>query len=245
MKVLICMATWNREKYLHKAITNILDQTHINWELVITDDGSKDKTARVVRPFLQDKRIQYINEGKSDYYTINRNRCLKYSDAPLIAFHDDDIIWKPDFLKELIKPFRNNEVIMTYCGRYLHYQHKWKDIDLDELDKIPVFQRPAMKQYQGVDTLSDEVDINEMVVRRSALLSKDWIFDPKFRDKTQFCSDAWLVDALADKNPQGRVVLIRKRLVHYFLDHGGSQMTLRKIEDRKKGLFREEERWEY
>ncbi len=68
-KVSVCIPTYNRANLLHYAVNSVLNQTYNDFELIITDDGSKDNTAEVVSQW-NDSRIRYIrhpqNIGKSN-----------------------------------------------------------------------------------------------------------------------------------------------------------------------------------
>ena len=54
------MPVYNREKFIERAIKSILNQTYINVELIIYDDGSTDKTQKIIMKLQQrDNRIKY------------------------------------------------------------------------------------------------------------------------------------------------------------------------------------------
>ena len=57
----VILPTFNRAKMIHNAINSVINQTYTNWELIIVDDGSTDKTEDVVGNFKKlDNRIKYI-----------------------------------------------------------------------------------------------------------------------------------------------------------------------------------------
>jgi len=65
--VSVVMITYNHQKYIAEAIRSVLNQTFHNFELVIVNDGSTDKTDEIIRGF-EDNRINYIfqeNQGPS------------------------------------------------------------------------------------------------------------------------------------------------------------------------------------
>ena len=53
--VSIIMPSWNTEKFIAETIQSVLDQTYTNWELLIVDDCSSDRTDEVVASFKDDK----------------------------------------------------------------------------------------------------------------------------------------------------------------------------------------------
>ena len=60
-KVSIILTSYNKPKYLQKAIESVIQQTHDLWELFIMDDHSNEETTAVIHKYLHDRRIQYHN----------------------------------------------------------------------------------------------------------------------------------------------------------------------------------------
>lgn len=53
MKVTILMSTYNGERFLAEQIESIRQQTHTDWQLLIRDDGSKDRTREIIQDFVK------------------------------------------------------------------------------------------------------------------------------------------------------------------------------------------------
>ena len=62
---------FNTEKYISKTIESVINQTYQNWELIIIDDKSADKSKDIVRNFLDDKRINLIGRVSMDLITVD------------------------------------------------------------------------------------------------------------------------------------------------------------------------------
>ena len=99
--VSVVLPTHNRASTLPDAIASVQAQAMGDWELIIVDDGSTDHTREVVSPFLEDKRIRYLVQDQSGSAGA-RNRGIKESSAPLLAYLDSDNIWYPEFLQKAV-----------------------------------------------------------------------------------------------------------------------------------------------
>src|SRR5205823_11853562 len=90
--VSVVMPVRNGESFLAEAIESILNQTFRDFEFVIVDDGSTDRTPELLQQFKQkDRRIRVIAR-KHRGLTISLNEAISLSTGPLIARMDDDDI---------------------------------------------------------------------------------------------------------------------------------------------------------
>ncbi len=89
--VSILMTAYNREKYIAEAIASVLSSTYQNFELIIVDDCSIDKTAEIANKFAStDDRVSvYINEKNLGDYP-NRNKAAGYAKGKYIKYCDSD-----------------------------------------------------------------------------------------------------------------------------------------------------------
>ena len=79
MKVSFIVPAYNVEDYIGECIESIINQTKINWELIIVDDGSKDKTYEICQRYEKtDSRIKVITQHKAGV-SVARNEGIKYS----------------------------------------------------------------------------------------------------------------------------------------------------------------------
>lgn len=101
-KVSVITAVYNGEKYLTEAIESVLAQTFIDFEYIIVDDGSTDKTPEIIKEFVRrDSRINTVrieNSGPANA----RNVALQMAKADWIAVLDADDVCLPSRLKEQI-----------------------------------------------------------------------------------------------------------------------------------------------
>lgn len=92
MRISICLASYNGEKYIKEQLLSILPQLSEKDEVIISDDNSSDNTLGIVRGF-DDKRIKiYINEG-SHGVVSNFENAIKHASGDYIFLSDQDDIW--------------------------------------------------------------------------------------------------------------------------------------------------------
>lgn len=103
-KVSIITPSWNSEKYIGKTIASVQKQTYSNWEMIIVDDCSTDKTVEVVEEISKkDSRIKLLRQRINAGAAKARNRSLSETSGRYIAYLDADDIWKPSKLETQIE----------------------------------------------------------------------------------------------------------------------------------------------
>src|SRR5208337_5267776 len=97
--VSVLMTAYNREAFIADAIESVLAQTFTDFELIIVDDASKDRTVEIARHYAaRDSRIQVVaNEHNLGDYP-NRNRAAKLATGEFIKYHDSDDLMYPHCL---------------------------------------------------------------------------------------------------------------------------------------------------
>ncbi|TXT38244.1 MAG: glycosyl transferase family protein [Planctomycetota bacterium] len=105
--VSIVMPVWNRASTVSAAIESVLEQSYANWELLIVDDGSQDRTVEVVQEFTQDARIR-LHTGPHIGVCRARNRALSEARGEVIAYLDSDNTWFPHYLGEVAREFQQH-----------------------------------------------------------------------------------------------------------------------------------------
>lgn len=112
--VSIIMPSWNTAKFIAESIQSVINQTYTNWELLIVDDCSTDKTDRVVEPFLIDARIKYFKNEKNSGAALTRNRAMREAKGEWIAFLDSDDLWMPEKLERQIGFMQEHGHVLSF-----------------------------------------------------------------------------------------------------------------------------------
>lgn len=97
------MPAYNAAKTIAASIDSVLDQTFINWELIIINDASIDDTASIIKSYLlKDLRIKLVSLARNGGLPNARNKGIEVATGEYLAFLDSDDIWLNDKLTEQV-----------------------------------------------------------------------------------------------------------------------------------------------
>jgi teichuronic acid biosynthesis glycosyltransferase TuaG len=99
--VTVVIPTYNQGSFLKKAIQSVIDQTYVDWELIVINNHSEDNTIEIFNSF-DDKRIKLINYSNKGIIAASRNIGIKSSSSNFIAFLDSDDNWYPRKLQDCL-----------------------------------------------------------------------------------------------------------------------------------------------
>lgn len=129
----VCIATYNGDKYIEEQILSILNQLSDEDEIIISDDGSKDKTLKVIDR-LNDGRIQVFKNNNRHGVVPNFENALKHASGEYIFFSDQDDIWKRDKVKICIDNLYDSDLVVH--NSIVKFQDgEQSDMDFFELRK--------------------------------------------------------------------------------------------------------------
>lgn len=158
----IVTSTYNRYEKLIKCIESVQAQTYKDYEHIIIDDHSSDKTEEIVNHYAKfDKRIKYQKLPKRfGNDTRPKNLGISLSEGEYIAFLDDDNQYRPDHLSALLRELeRNPDVSMVYGDRWL----------IDQDGQI----KPQIGIFHDYDAFlllrRNYIDTSDVLIRREAL----------------------------------------------------------------------------
>ncbi len=120
MKISVCIATYNGERFIQEQLASILPQLSPEDEVIISDDGSTDSTLDVVHSF-EDSRIKVIQHKKRkakftiDYATANFENALMHASGDVIFLSDQDDVWMPSKVSTMLAALEENDIVMSDC----------------------------------------------------------------------------------------------------------------------------------
>lgn len=181
--VSVIMPTYNRGFLIAEGIQSVIDQAWKNWELIICDDGSTDKTSFVVNEF-QDPRIRYLPLEKANG-AVARNFGMKFALGDYVAFLDSDNLWHPQFLNLSVGVLQRATTPIAYSGyidtsmsraRFSDASLKFREFDYQallsrnyiDLNTI-VLKRVVYEQLGGFDEELGRVQDWDLVLKYTRL----------------------------------------------------------------------------
>lgn len=111
MKVSVCMATYNGERYLAEQIDSILGQLRAGDELLVADDGSRDGTLALLQRYGD--RLRIVARDRAGGVVPNFARVLAAAACELILLADQDDVWLPGRLETMRERLDTCDLVMT------------------------------------------------------------------------------------------------------------------------------------
>lgn len=161
--VSIIIPAYNHRDYILGTIGSVLTQTFLDFEIIVVNDGSPDDTRDVLRPYISDGRIHYIEQSNAGQAAA-RNHGLSESRGEFVAFLDDDDLWPREKLQTQMDLLNSHPTaVMAYgytevfgCGP----THRWPGPDAPTGEVRSEFLRCNWLWSPG-----------QCLIRRAALLS--------------------------------------------------------------------------
>lgn len=116
--VSICIPAYRADKYLEQALRSVAEQTFSDWELIVTEDGSKDRSEDIVRAFAATvkQRVVYNRHEVNQGLPATRNTGITAAQGEWIAFLDADDFWSPDHLALLVARSSEGPCDLVFSG---------------------------------------------------------------------------------------------------------------------------------
>lgn len=212
--VSVIIPTYKREfSVLNRALNSVLNQTHLNLEIIIVDDFPKTPEQNTILKEinkLNDSRIKYIEHEVNKGACAARNTGIMNANGEYIAFLDDDDEWLPEKVKLQLASFDDEEVGLVYTDSYTikEISHKSRVSVRSHPVEGWVFTKLLKKNYIGSTSF---------VMIKREVFNTVGLFDTSMLSAQD--AEMWLRISKSYK-----VRHINKPLVNYYV-HEGERIT--------------------
>ncbi|MEQ9363129.1 MAG: glycosyltransferase family 2 protein [Leptospirales bacterium] len=227
----VLMPVYNAERFVEKAIRSVLNQTFKDFELVIVNDGSRDRSVEIIEAF-DDSRIRLVHNEQNMGLARVRNRLLELARAPYIAWLDSDDYSEATRLRVQFDYLENNSSAVL-CGGFV------RPFDHDSGRSGRVWQYPTDPQETKVRLLFDDpLATSAVMVRRNVFVDHKIEFRLEYPPAEDY--DVW--ERVAQ---HGDILNLNRVLTHYRI-HANQSSTagrdreiesVRKIQERQLNRF--------
>ena len=211
-KVSIIVTVFNRTEYLPIALRGALDQSFDEYEIIVTDDSGRDAIRDICQSFGSPK-IRYRRNQGTLGIALNLRRAIEEAQGKYIAILNDDDVWEPDFLKELVSALEPDE------KRVLAFSDHWI---IDSNGIINQTETDANTERYGRADLAEGVvaDLADVILMKNGVpLAMASVFRTAALDLNRLvlevsgAYDYWISLMLAASG--GRAYYVPKRLTRY------------------------------
>jgi len=176
-RISICIPAYNAEKYLPEALESVRNQTFKDWELIVTEDGSKDGAEAMVRAFAQSvpQPVRYMRHEANQGLPATRNTGITASTGEWIALLDADDRWAENHLETIHARLLETGADLAHAGSVLFDSDTGRELGI----RAPTPAELAAFPYS--------LFMGELIIQPSSVVLKKNLweraggFDPTFR----------------------------------------------------------------
>ena len=223
MKVSVIIPNYNHEKFLVKRIESVLNQTYRDFEVILLDDNSTDRSWEIMQTYANHEMVSSIirNDENSGSPFSQWKRGIALANGELIWIAESDDYCEPNFLERLVDQF-NDKVVVAYCKSI------W--VDENDVHNRPIPYDPNDRwdhtfTSDGLEEIRSIMGNNNKIPNASAVLFRkpkgfpDTIINMKFAGDWYFW--IWMLEF-------GDVAYTPEKL-NYFRKHSSSSRQIKSI----------------
>lgn len=202
-KISVIVPIYNNEKYLKECIESIIEQSYMETEIILVDDGSTDKCPQICDEYAKKSNKIKVIHKKNGGVSSARNNGIAEATGEWISFVDSDDWIEPTYLEEMINAANKNKADIALCG-YKRVASNDEKICWSNYNKVI-----TSKEYL-INCLNPQTGFGFCHMK---LIKKDKIQNIKFDEKLKVGEDA-LFNIELSKNVE-TAVYVNKYLYNY------------------------------
>jgi glycosyltransferase involved in cell wall biosynthesis/uncharacterized protein (DUF1330 family) len=176
--VSIIIIFFNEERFIEEAIESVLSQTYSDWELLLVDDGSHDKSTVIAKSYVKKypDKVKYLEHENHQNLgmSCSRNLGIQSAKGNYVCFLDADDIWMPQKLAEQVTLMHANPAVSLVCGRTLWWYDWGNQSQSSPRDFVQKLSTPLNTTVSPPKLLlmflEDEwATLHDLMIRREAI----------------------------------------------------------------------------
>ncbi|MXO03203.1 glycosyltransferase family 2 protein [Flavobacterium sp. HBTb2-11-1] len=173
--VSIIVPTYNTEKFIRQTIESVQNQSYINWEMILADDASTDRTVAIIEEFAQkDNRIKLFKLPENRGNGFARNVALEKATGKYMAYLDADDVWFPEKLEKQIQFLKANNLHFTFSF-YDSIDEEGNDLNRTVESPNPLtYKQLFFCNYVGNLTAIYDADYFGKIILETSQKRQDW-----------------------------------------------------------------------
>jgi glycosyltransferase involved in cell wall biosynthesis len=218
-KVSVIIPVYGVEKYIAATVQSVLDQTYQNFELLIINDESRDRSIEICQQFT-DQRIKIIHQ-KNRGLAGARNTGIRHAQGEFLAFLDGDDLWLPEKLEKHVEHLENSPIVGISFSRSAFIDEAGQPLGIYQMPKLTGITIPNLLCRNPISNGSAPVirrEVFEAIKFPENLYGtvEDFYFDDRFRASEDI--ECWF--RIAIKTPW-QIEGIPEALTLYRVNSGG------------------------
>lgn len=133
----VLMANYNNGRYVSTAIESIIHQHEPNWELVLIDDCSTDKSLTWIKKHLADSRIRFISNKNNSGYINTLKKAIETAKAEIVGIVDSDDCLRPHAIETVLQAYRDDPNAGFVYSQFQYCDHALRPIKKGFCRAIP------------------------------------------------------------------------------------------------------------
>ena len=177
----VVIPTYKRAHSIKRAIESILNQTFLDFEIIVVDDASPDNTEKIVRS-IKDPRIVYLKNETNQERCVSRNRGISVAKGKYICFLDSDDYHLSNHLQDLYDIIQQKEEPVAFF-----FTNAWNETEdgVRSERNCPLVEALETNEYTPVEALETEVDLYTYFLRYTVNPQR-WCVHQEILQKIQF-----------------------------------------------------------
>lgn len=174
--VSICIPAYNGETFITETLASVQAQTFTDWEVIVTEDGSKDRTELLVKEFAKtvSQPVIYNRHEINQGLPRTRNTGITTARGAWIALLDSDDLWQHDHLEALVAKARTGDDDLVFAGSSLFDSESKKIIGLRVPTEAHLRTLPLSLFMGWLSVMPSAVLIRHSAFERYGLVSVEY-----------------------------------------------------------------------